>query len=77
MYMYLITFLNDSNWAIVLVKANLDVCTGITCAKSNRYMCAHLDIRALDLGTGEIVAVKKLILENGELDEEIMVCLRT
>ena len=40
-------------------------------------MCAHLDIRALDLGTGGIVAVKKLILENGELDEEIMVCLRT
>lgn len=29
--------------------------------------------RALDLATGEIVAVKKLYFENGELDHEILV----
>jgi serine/threonine protein kinase len=29
--------------------------------------------RALDLATGEIVAVKRLLFENGELDQEMMV----
>lgn len=29
--------------------------------------------RALDLATGEIVAVKRLLFENGELDQEVMV----
>ncbi|KAG1179258.1 hypothetical protein G6F70_005879 [Rhizopus microsporus] len=39
------------------------------CIGKGQFGCVY---RALDLGTGEIVAVKKLILENGELDEEIM-----
>lgn len=29
--------------------------------------------RALDLATGEIVAVKRLLFEDGELDQEMMV----
>jgi serine/threonine protein kinase len=31
--------------------------------------------RALDLATGEIVAVKRLCLEDGDIDQEIMVII--